>query len=166
MTKIIREIDNYKETLDYIKKTEVNVYRKHYKGFEYWILRPEYWENNFIIHDSIITDDSDRSYYKYFHLCGYVVIPKESKYYIDNKAESYNIKCHGGLTYANSREDLDIEFCIGFDCAQESMEDAAIFNLSSLGIEFYKDQTYKTANYVEEECKSIINQLIRNNENT
>ena len=150
MNKIIKEIDNYKETLDYIKKTEVNVYRKHYKGFEYWILRPDYWENNFIIGDSFT------SYNKYFHLCGYVVIPKESKYYIDNKAKSYNIKCHGGLTYANSRKFLDIEFCIGFDCAQESMKDACT--------EFYEDQTYKTANYVEEECKSIINQLIKNND--
>ena len=164
MTKIIREIDNYEETLDYIKETEVNVYRKHYKGFEYWILRPEYWENNYIIHDSILTGDSFTSYCKYFHLCGYVVIPKESKYYIDNRRDSYDVKCHGGLTYAGSRKDLDIEFCIGFDCA-ESECDAAIFNMSSNSIELYEGQTYKTVNYVEEECKSIINQLIKENEN-
>ena len=158
VTEIVTEINNYADTLDYIQKKECNTYRKHYKGFEYWILRPHYWENRY-------TDD----YFKYFHLCGYVVIPKKSKYYIDNNSLSYNIECHGGLTYAGSRKALDIEFCIGFHC--NDLNDASSFNLSlyssesnKLEREFYEDETYKTVHYVEEECKSIINQLIRNND--
>ncbi len=156
MSKIITEINNYADTLDYIEKEECNTYRKHYKGFEYWILRPHYWENRYTV-----------DYLKYFHLCGYVVIPKKSKYYIDDSKCSYNVECHGGLTYAGSREHFDIEFCIGFDC--NHLDDAGSFNLSLYSLEsnksereFYEGETYKTANYVEQECKSIINQLIRN----
>lgn len=117
---------------------EKSVYRRFYRGFEYWIIRPD---TNPI----------------FFHLCGYVVIDKESQYYISDNYNDYDINCHGGLTFADPLPQFSIEFAIGFDCGH-------LGDLSnSFQIEDGKDHNkeYRNVDYVDQECKRIINQLMK-----
>lgn len=122
---------------------EKNIYRESFKGFEYWIIRP------------FCTDFSQTPIeYNPIHLCGYIVIPKNSKYYISNEADDYNIECHGGLSFANSISNLSIPFCIGFDCAHSC-------DISRVDEDLIYGK-YRNVNYVRWECKNIINQLLEN----
>jgi hypothetical protein len=69
--------------------------------------------------------------------CGYVKVPKGCPYGKNDNYDAVPIECHGGLTYAR-------EGIIGFDCAH--YDDA---------------ENPKDLNYVTQECKNIINQLIQ-----
>ena len=124
-------------------KKELNIYREHYKGFEYWIIRPK-------VMTPIRNSES-------LHLCGYVVIPRDSKYYISDDYDDYDVECHGGLTFADSLEYLSIPFCIGFDCTHSC-------DISELEPEYILDISakYRDVDFVRSECKSIINQLMKN----
>ena len=122
---------------------ESNIYRRFYKGFEYWIIRPN---NALRFTKNPIT----------IHLCGYVVIPKDSKYFESDDYYNYDIDCHWGLTFAGSIEPINVDFAIGFDCAH-----CNDINRLDDNWESSNKATYKDVNYVDEECKSIIDQLIK-----
>ena len=74
-------------------------------------------------------------------LCGYVEIPRESKYYgIDY--DDIPVRCHGGLTFSDFIDENDV-YIIGFDCNH------------------YGDNIAKcNEDYVAKQIESIVNQLI------
>lgn len=105
--------------------------------------------------------------------CGYVGIPKDMKVDVDS------VDCHGGITYCSTelyhQTDADVMW-IGFDCGH--CFDG--FDLEKAD-EYYKDskeakkllQTmreyhqminakheFRTLEYVKEECKKIVEQII------
>ena len=79
------------------------------------------------------------------YLCGYVGLPKTSKFYKKNY-DDIPIDCHGGLTYGSNQlfgqNDPDT-FWIGYDCAHYG-DSIFICNLE----------------YCEEQCRSIVDQII------
>ena len=81
-------------------------------------------------------------------LCGYVEIPEEHKYhnveYMD--IEEY-IHVHGGLTYSGNL--VDDKYFLGFDCNH-----------------YEDDINIQNQEYVENQLKSLVEQLIKNNENS
>lgn len=126
------------------------------------------------------------------HRCGYVAIPpehkankvgsKENPYYdglIELDYNKLDIDCHGGLTFGGNNHDLKLllkNVCadnwIGFDCGhafdgcdveaftkyfgkEKTKDKEVFFNMCSGAI--------KDFDYVEKECKSIIDQLINFN---
>ena len=111
------------------------------------------------------------------HRCGYVGLPKNSKYY-EVGYDEIDIDCHGGLTYASDRlyeqNDTDI-WWIGFDCAHcddskdyESLYKYYTDDRSREMFNFWKeldqkypinDITVKDLDYVVKECESIVDQL-------
>ena len=95
-----------------------------------------------------------------FHLCGYVALPRthplnEVDYGVAEK--QWRISVHGGLTFADFLPvSGERRYCYGFDCAH-------MFDLSSWrqfddecdALPYYRDMQY-----VEDECKALIDQLI------
>lgn len=76
------------------------------------------------------------------YYCGYVDIPKGHKYHgLDY--DEIPVDCHGGLTYGSFEDGI---YVIGFDCAHY---------MDSIDVQ--------NEEYCEEECKSIIDQLIEAN---
>lgn len=98
-------------------------------------------------------------------LCGYVVVPPGNLF---NKAEDYddallkNIDIHGGWTYGEREENGDLT--LGFDCAHSGdlvpmmamMRDEIMQNLQ------LAEDTYRTTEYVEDQCKRACWQLTGN----
>jgi hypothetical protein len=91
------------------------------------------------------------------HLCGYIGIPKGHKLY-GKSCDDIEIDVHGGLTYARDSLRFQPEkdlWWIGFDCAH-----AGDFS------DFYEDMTldnediYRDMEYVENEIKSMVDQII------
>lgn len=135
------EIEDVKKELH----KERNIYRRNYKGFEYWIIRPHCQQE--------CTELSHKI--RSIHLCGYVTIPKDSKYFITSNYESYDVECHGGLTFGNSLDYLSVDFCIGFDCSHS-------YDISTLDTKlWFQESRYRNVDYVDRECKSIIDQLLK-----
>ena len=106
------------------------------------------------------------------NLCGYVEIPKDILYVDEDMLDVY---C--GITYSQMEDDN--KHWIGFDCAhgfdvipglekriknydeiQKIQEYVENFK-KTLDI-FLPEKTYKNINFVMEECKNLINQLITN----
>lgn len=102
------------------------------------------------------------------HRCGYVAIADCEVKYVDG------IKCHGGVTFDGrdhaAKNLLDIscnDFWVGFDAAHfgdKGCAETAIkyFPDSNKAATFAVDDefsTHKTYEYMEGECKSIIDQL-------
>lgn len=111
------------------------------------------------------------------HLCGYVQIPSDHPYH-HKVYEDMEIDCHGGLTFGKESD----AHWIGFDCAHmgdytpslgyfrkispkmkswretfpitEGFEEFSLFN-----------PTYKNISYCIDECKNIVEQLIKLNQN-
>jgi hypothetical protein len=82
------------------------------------------------------------------HICGYVFIPKMKKtlsYYEDK------INVHGGITYVDNEK-------IGFD-SMHYYDWNPFMNHEDHEDEYYKTN-YKDSNFMIDECKKIINQLI------
>jgi hypothetical protein len=101
------------------------------------------------------------------HRCGYVILPKghklEGKDYYD-----IPISCHGGLTYGSWEKD---RYVIGFDCAHSwdapdygALKHYHMYNATTEYLENHSwrndNAVIKTKEYVIDECKSIIDQLI------
>lgn len=120
-----------------------------------------------------------------FHRCGYVALNKGDAGYLFDYDEGvlYDVKCHGGLTYANNKL-LDFEkdgsWWIGFDTAHwmdkrdyKSAEKYFGDDENTLKrIKYCKelDAIYpgdegeiRTLEYCEEECKKIVEQIIKLN---
>lgn len=105
------------------------------------------------------------------HRCGYVGLPKGNRYY-GKDYDDIPIGCHGGLTFSDkSYWDDDDRWYIGFDCAHWAdgkdfdavekywADDEIVMKM----LEVYKlmgnDGEIRTLEYVENECKEIVNQL-------
>jgi hypothetical protein len=88
------------------------------------------------------------------HRCGYVYVPLPGAEYLD-------LEVHGGITYS------DFE-CIGFDCAHygdspdiEAVRTAWGDSVADSCKVFTSDGVVWTSEMVENECKSLIDQLIK-----
>lgn len=83
-------------------------------------------------------------------LNGYVFIPRDHKYFGKDYSDLDHIDCHGGLTFSETRGDFTR---IGFDCAHYG--DYMPFNPIH-----FEDEVYRNMEYVEAECKKIVDQLV------
>ena len=109
------------------------------------------------------------------HRCGYVGIPEGHPLYEKSEEELPNISCHGGITFTG-HEKIGFssdDWLIGFDCAHYPMDaidkdgirryfgENELHNIDSSIMQFRTTGHTWTAEEVEEECKSIINQIIK-----
>ena len=99
--------------------------------------------------------------------CGYVSVQERKDY------DDFDIDCHGGLTFGDSlNEDYEPResFYIGFDCGHycdyQDQEKAYKYGLITqeeyyLFANIYRDNrgVERTVEYVEEQCKKIVDQL-------
>lgn len=84
------------------------------------------------------------------HLCGYVVIPEDHPLYQKNYDE-IDLEVHGELTYSDSDLiSVGEDFCIGFDCAHAG---------DWIPMYGFENDTYKDITFVENEIKSLIDQI-------
>jgi hypothetical protein len=146
-------------------------------GYGEWVEEVDSLILEYLGYEAAIIRVFKREYYAdpeaYFggHLCGYVRIPNTHPYFRNVKI---NLDCHDGITFNEIHE----EHWIGFDCAHlgdyvptleflrktmpelieirkrlpipEGMEDHPIYN-----------PVYRNVNYCIDECKKIIEQLIK-----
>lgn len=112
--------------------------------------------------------------------CGYVAVPNANPAIINLKNEEIAIdildkmiECHGGVTFFSNKHSLKeelnstcLDFWIGFDCGHfgDSKDIINMYkyfknNVINDRIDF-PEEIIKTYEYVEDECKSIIDQLI------
>lgn len=111
------------------------------------------------------------------HLCGYVKIPENHSCY-NKHYFNIDIDCHGGLTFSKNTED---GYMIGFDCGHlndyvpslkncKKSKDQLLEEIFPTPEEFKNSaifyETYRNVNFVIEECKSIVDQLIITKEKT
>lgn len=80
------------------------------------------------------------------HLCGYVILNKDNKYF-GKDYDEIPVQVHGGLTYSNEE---DGNWVVGFDCAH--------WGDKSPYIE-YSSGIYRDKNFVKHECESLAEQL-------
>lgn len=97
------------------------------------------------------------------HPCGYVEIPKSSKYFnIDY--DNIPIECHGGLTYSSNylrsiaNEDEE-RFFIGWDYAHY-MDYVGYYNLNEFQPSFSEHLKKFTTKEIVDDCLEVIEQLI------
>jgi hypothetical protein len=114
------------------------------------------------------------------HRCGYIAVSEPSEQMLED-AYDLDFDVHGGITYGGSSKDYPIisteeRFWLGFDCAHYN--DAKDMNLLKelASPESYKhvlevelqypisDQVVRTMDYVEEQLKSLADQLTKYNE--
>lgn len=106
--------------------------------------------------------------------CGYVKIEKSHPFF-GKHYDDIPIDCHGGVTFADydvpcNEEGEDDAYWIGFDCGNYSdLPDINLMNEPNLtiynmfGFMMYPEhsgRTLKTQEYVENQCKSICEQLL------
>ena len=97
------------------------------------------------------------------HPCGYVEIPRDSKYF-NVDYDNIPVECHGGLTYGRRflvgvATDDDNRYFIGWDYAHYG--DFVGYRLGYLEeLANFFDVKYTTEDVVTE-CKYVINQLIK-----
>jgi hypothetical protein len=113
--------------------------------------------------------------------CGYVGIPNWHPFYEQSKEELPNISCHGGISitsHGNTGFSSD-DWLIGFDCAHyllDAIDSASIsryfgeraiddIKCSTSIFEYRTKGHVWTADEVEEECRSVIDQIIKYIEN-
>ena len=109
---------------------------------------------------------------------GYVGVPKGHRYY-GAKYDCIPVSCHGGLTYSydhlHHQTDVGV-WWIGFDCGHffdgfdlekleeyfpNNIENQVLFDYHRVMTETYG---FRTLEYVEEQCKGIVDQLLRASE--
>lgn len=107
--------------------------------------------------------------YNYFilsmgtHPCGYVEIPKSSKYY-NVDYDNIPIECHGGLTYSENylgtiANECEERFFVGWDYAHY-MDYVGYYDIGELKPSFVEPlKKFKTKEMVNE-CLKVIEQLI------
>lgn len=110
---------------------------------------------------------------------GYVGLPKESKFYLDDYSD-IPVVCHGGLTYSSTTlpyHEEDGLWWIGFDtahymdsrdykCALELFKgntDVVEFikRMEEFDSRFYTEGYVRSLEYCEYECESIVDQIIK-----
>jgi len=101
--------------------------------------------------------------------CGYVSIPKGHPLY-DQKERVDEIEMHGGCTYFDNPiyvEDSDEEKWIGFDCAHfgDGYDKKIVKKYNPYFYTYFtklkENNVVRTKEYVEQECKNIIDQIIK-----
>ena len=131
-----------REELNAILQKEGNYKAFEYKGYKCRILR--------------MGEGMDPEY-RMFHLCGYVLLTKEDKRY-GKDWEEIPYSVHGGITYSSHKLHLQQEedwWWIGFDCA----------HAGDINMVFWLERpesgfTYKTMEFVENELKQLVDQII------
>lgn len=118
------------------------------------------------------------------HLCGYVIIPDSSaltsargEYWGSDKltelvglnedgedpTPANLFDAHGGITWARRHSDRGHRFSIGFDCSHAG--DLGPFTLQRPAFRWFlegdarKNDTYRTMEYVEEQTRSLADQI-------
>lgn len=86
------------------------------------------------------------------HLCGYVVITEDNKFWYKDYDE-IPVHVHGGLTYASSDDNKN--WILGFDCAH-SGDLVPSFRKIYLNDD---NDIYRDKEYVISECESLADQL-------
>ena len=101
------------------------------------------------------------------HRCGYVEIPKDLNISKRDFSFDSDLEVHGGITYAKVENETKV---IGFDCAhymdgidvEKAMEHFT--DLSDNELMFLSwgigDGKVRSLEYVEKECKNLIDQLL------
>lgn len=108
------------------------VLQEKYRDYE-MIVRKIWFENS-----DMFFSASNREWY-----CGYVVIPKDHKYYdMDYEEIEEEIDVHGGLTFSGELDGID-GYLLGFDCNHS-----------------FDNPVDQDAGYTLSECKRIVDQLI------
>lgn len=98
--------------------------------------------------------------YRLFHLCWYVLLTKEDKRYGKDWSEIPYV-VHGGITYSSSKLHLQPEEnwrWIGFDCGHAG-DLSGTYQLDKEYI-FWTHSTYKTIEFVEQELKDLVEQIL------
>lgn len=102
------------------------------------------------------------------HRCGYIRLPKYSKYF-GLKYDDIDLSCHGGLTFGEIEKG---EHWIGFDCGHSGDGiDKSFADIRVIAIYEKLNGTFGTTlhvwkkNEVENECKEMINDLWEKDEN-
>jgi hypothetical protein len=107
------------------------------------------------------------------YLCGYVILPEDHIFYgkkfnkitiIDE--ELFKLKVHGGITHAgimswakwnDNKAIITRDYAIGFDCGH-------ILDLIPIYPATWEKGSYKTVEYVTDECKKLAKQLKKTDE--
>lgn len=101
--------------------------------------------------------------YPLSHLCGYVRVPEGHPLFGKRYAQSeykgpyYDIKVHGGITFSNNMG-IKGTWWIGFDCCHLgdlSPRDYLTYKDKPL----WKDDAYRTVDFVRNECNKLARQL-------
>jgi hypothetical protein len=94
------------------------------------------------------------------HLCGYVGLTENDPDYMNEYDRIADIDCHGGLTFGQigiNKSDSNLSedrYWIGFERGHYNDLIPMMDYMMPLGT------VYRDMNYVESECKSIVDQLI------
>lgn len=102
----------------------------------------------------------------FFSLNGYVGLPEGHKFY-GKGYDDIDIDCHGGITFADHWEDQkDNLWYIGFDCAHHmditpGCEMRLPLDMQMKISDIDSNVTYKNIEYVRNECKNIVDQLLK-----
>jgi len=98
--------------------------------------------------------------------CGYVILPKDHKFY-EKYYDEVDVSVHGGITYSDYEDPDDKEkgWTIGFDCAHawdkiakpKAMRDI-YYKMDKL-YPTLREEIYRDKDYVEQEIKDLVNQL-------
>ena len=88
------------------------------------------------------------------NLCGYVGVPRYSKFYqvVKYGGEGIDANVHGGITFSGTKSDYPGFWFIGFDCAHSG---DVIPGMPSFG-----DGTYRTMEYTKIEVASLLQQIL------
>lgn len=111
-----------------------------------WLNEPDLKEFNYRGFNCII-----KRIYDFGHLCGYVEIPITHPAYGRNDYE--DIACYEGITYVKTKDNITT---IGFDCAH-------FMDYVPYRTVHEPCQTYKNMEFVENEIKNIVDQLVDGN---
>lgn len=110
------------------------------------------------------------------NLCGYVGVPEGHPWFGTNYNELLDVGVHGGLTFSEACEEEDKEhgichvaedgvkrFWLGFDCGHggDLAPGMAKLGLKSFSLPGFPGfpVTYKTVEYVKQECASLARQV-------
>lgn len=141
----VKNMDKIRNEIKEKIKKEGNEREGEYKGYKYKIYRGEVFGN--WVGETI-------------YLRGYVALPEGHTFplekrsihgYDENAIENFII-VHGGITYSGRKEFSDGEhYCLGFDTAHSG---------DMFSLDYPITGKYRDMEYVENECKHIIDQLI------
>ena len=103
------------------------------------------------------------------HRCGYIGLPKGHKY-AGKDYDAIDVSVHGGLTYSEHAPSFRLggfEYYLGFDCGHwQDAPDIETMKRHGADEKYlscwsaFPGDVVRTQQYVIEECKSVVNQII------